>query len=196
MSAGVLRSWNSIRRRDAFTLIELLVVIVIIGIMSAFLLMSMGILGDDRALDQHARRLASLLELSLDEATLQGRDFGLEMMLGGYRFVELDPITGQWHEIVGDDILKSRQLDEGMEFELFIEDRRVPLSEQAAKTEKDEDKKRDPTEDYAPHALILSSGDLSPFTLRIIREADRASKMLTVSVAGEISIDSEQDGAR
>jgi len=196
VSAAGLRRRGDIRNYGAFTLIELLVVIVIIGIMSAFLLLSLGILGDDRALDQQARRLASLLELSLDEATLQGRDFGLEMMLGGYRFVELDPITGQWNEIVGDDMLKPRKLDEGMEFELFIEDRRVPLREQAAKTEKDDGNKRDPTENYAPHALILSSGDLSPFTLRIVRAADRASKTLGVSVAGEIEIDPEQDDAR
>jgi general secretion pathway protein H len=158
-------------------------------------LLSFGLLGDDRALDQQARRLGTLLELGLDEATLQGRDLGLEVMLGGYRFVELDPITAKWDEVIGDDLLKPRKLDEGMEFELFIEDRRVQLTEEAAKTKQDEDNKRDLTKDYAPHILILSSGDISPFTLRIVRAADRATKTLTVTAAGVIEIDADEQSA-
>lgn len=179
---------------SGFTLIELLVVVVIVGILSSFLLLSFGLLGNDRALDQQARRLGSLLELSLDEATLQGRDFGLELMQSGYRFVELDPVSGQWNEVVGDDVLRPRQLDEGMEFELFVEDRRVTLNKDPAKTEKAEAGERDLTENYAPHVLILSSGDISPFSLTIVRDADRARKTLTVSVAGEIRVDAgDQD---
>jgi hypothetical protein len=141
------------------------------------------------------------LELSLDEATLQGRDFGLELMLWGYRFVELDPVLNRWDEVADDDLLRPRQLDEGMEFELFIEDRRVPLSVEAMKIEsKDEENdergnatERKLTEDYAPHVLILSSGDISPFSVTIIRHSDRARKSLVVSLAGEIRIDAEDE---
>lgn len=185
----------------AFTLIEILVVVVIVGIVSSFLLLSVGLLGDDRTLDQQARRLGSLLELSLDEAVLQGRDFGLELMRDGYRFVELDPVLNQWGEVVGDELLRPRQLDEGMEFELFIEDRRIPLAAEASEIKpKDQDERdnrnRDPTEDYTPHVLILSSGNISPFALNILRYADRTQKTLTVSLAGEIEIDAEADDAR
>jgi general secretion pathway protein H len=183
------------RRRRGFTLIELLVVIVIVGIVSSFLLLSFGLLGDDRALDQQARRLGSLLEMSLDEATLQGRDFGLELMRGGYRFVELDPILGKWDEVAGDDLLKPRQLDADMELELFIEGRRVSLNDKAAQTKKSDNENPDLTEDYAPHVLILSSGDISPFTLRIVRDTDHATKTLTVTVAGEIKIDADDKQA-
>jgi general secretion pathway protein H len=187
------------RKHGGFTLIELLVVVVIIGIVSSFLLLSFGILGNDRTLDQQVRRLGSLLELTRDEATLQGRDFGLEVLLGGYRFVELDPIIGQWSEVVGDDMLKSRQLDEDMEIELYIEDRRVTLSKEPAKTERNEENdmnQRNLREDYTPHVLILSSGDLSPFRMSIVRATDRARKTLSVSVAGEIKIESDDQAAR
>jgi general secretion pathway protein H len=198
--AGAARDrLDAVRKHGAFTLIELLVVVVIIGIVSSFLLLSFGILGNDRALDQQARRLGSLLELTRDEATLQGRDFGLEVMQGGYRFVELDPILGQWSEVVGDDMLKSRQLDEDMEIELYIEDRQVVLSREPAKTDKadgGEMNQRNLREEYAPHVLILSSGDLSPFRMTIVRAADRARKTLSVSVAGEIRIESDDQVAR
>jgi general secretion pathway protein H len=185
---------DAVRKHGAFTLIELLVVVVIIGIVSSFLLLSFGILGNDRALDQQVRRLGSLLELTRDEATLQGRDFGLEVMQGGYRFVEFDPILGQWSEVVGDDMLKARQLDEDMEVELYIEDRQVVLAKEPAKTARTKESimnQRNLREDYAPHVLILSSGDLSPFRMTIVRAADRARKTLSVSVAGEIRIEAD-----
>ncbi len=199
MIAAARDRQDAVRKHGAFTLIELLVVVVIIGIVSSFLLLSFGILGNDRALDQQVRRLGSLLELTRDEATLQGRDFGLEVMQGGYRFVELDPILGQWSEVVGDDMLKSRQLEEDMEIELYIEDRKVVLSRDPAKTERKQDNQmnqRNLREDYAPHVLILSSGDLSPFRMTIVRAADRARKTLSVSVAGEIRIESDDQAAR
>lgn len=187
------------RKLGGFTLIELLVVVVIIGIVSSFLLLSFGILGNDRALDQQIRRLASLLELTLDEATLQGRDFGLELMQGGYRFVELDPVLGQWGEVVGDDMLQPRQLDEDMEIELYIEGRKVLLSKDPAKTASAEDDRMvrsDREKAYAPHVLILSSGDLSPFRMAIVRDTDRARKTLSVSPAGEIEIDADDQAAK
>ena len=187
---------EAVREQKAFTLIELLVVVVIVGIVSSFLLLSFGILGTDRALEQHARRLGSLLELTLDEATLQGRDFGLELMRGGYRFVELDPVLGLWSEVAGDDVLQARQLEDDMEIELYIEGRQVVLARDPASTEKSDENRRDRREDYAPHVLILSSGDISPFRLNIVRAADRTQKTLTVSPAGEIRIDADDESAR
>ncbi len=181
-------------RDGAFTLIELLVVIIIIAVISAVAMLSLGILGDDRDLQREARRFSSLIELANDEATIQGRDFGLELMQSGYRFVEHDPLLNQWHELIGDDFLRARQLGENMEFELFIEDHRVLLDTEAAATERDEDQDEgnsDLTDDYLPHILILSSGDISPFELRLSRSSDRAALTVTMSAAGELEIEGD-----
>jgi len=172
----------------AFTLIELLVVIVIIAIISAVALLSLGILGDDRNLQREVRRLSSLIELANDEAMIQGRDYGLEIMESGYRFVEYDPFLNRWYEMIGDNLLRPRQVEEGMEFELFIEDRRVLLDTEAAETEQEEDD-RNLIDDYIPHILIMSSGDVSPFELRLLRPNDRAALTLTMSLAGELEIE-------
>lgn len=175
-------------RASGFTLIELLVVVVIMGIISAMILLSFGILGDDRALQQQARRLSSLVELATDEAIMQGRDFGLEFMQTGYRFVELDPTFNQWHEVAGDDLLRPRQLDEGMEFELRLEDRQVPLANEARDTEVDEESDDRNDNGYLPHVLILSSGEVSPFNLRLVRSSDRSELLLEMTLAGEIEM--------
>lgn len=190
--ASNLHRWKTINISGepgsrAFTLIELLVVLVIIAVISAVALLSIGIIGDDRNLQTEARRLSSLIELANDEAAILGRDYGLEIMESGYRFVEYDPLLNQWYEIIGDDFLRPRRIEEGMEFELFIEDRRILLDTDVALTERDEED-TDLIDDYIPHILIMSSGDVSPFELRIVRPADRANVTLTMSLTGELEL--------
>ena len=176
------------KRGSGFTLIELLVVVVIVGIISGMLLLSFGVLGDDRALQQQARRLTSLIELATDEAVMQGRDFGVEFMQQGYRFVEHDPLLDQWNQIVGDELLRPRQLEEGMELELRLEDRPVSLSQEAADTDVDEDSGDRERNGYLPHFMILSSGDVTPFNLLIVRQADRSEVLVEMTLTGEMEI--------
>ncbi len=180
---------RSFRGERAFTLIEILVVMVLVSVIMAVAMLSFGLLTDDRGLEKEARRLASLIGVVTDEATTQGRDFGLEFMSGGYRFVEHDPLLDQWFEVIGDDYLEQRDLEEGIEFELFLEEHKVLLHTEAQETEKDEDdRRRDLTDDYLPHVLILSSGDVTPFELRFVRYVDRSEVSLTMSLAGEMEI--------
>lgn len=180
-------------RCNGFTLIELLVVVVIVGIVSSIVLLSLGLVGDDRALRQEARRMTSLIELAADEAVLQGRDFGLEIMRSGYRFVEHDPLMGRWNALQGDELLRQRTLDEGLEFKLYIEDRRVELNAEPAATGDAEDAGNQNAPDYAPHALMLSSGEISPFHIELSRPSDRRSIEINVSAAGDISIGDDDD---
>lgn len=176
--------------------------LVIVGIMLSLAMLSFGILGDERGLDREARRLASLIELVSDDATTQGRDFGIEFLSGGYRFVEYDPLIDQWFEVIGDDYLRQRDLDEGVEFELFLEERKVLLHEDAAKIEQagdeeDEDvPQRDLTDDYLPHVLVMSSGDITPFELRIERFADRSEILVAMTLTGELKIGRDEDDLR
>lgn len=194
----------SLKHGRAFTLIEILVVMVIVGILMAVAFLSFGILGNDDNMDREARRLSSLILLVTDEATTQGRDFGVEFMTVGYRFVEHDPLLDQWFEVIGDDYLVQRTLEEGMEFELTLEERRILLHTEAQETAREEVEEEEPllvnrlenrdlTDDYLPHVLILSSGDVTPFELRMIRDADRRELLLTLSLAGELEILQDDD---
>lgn len=162
---------------------------VIIGIIISIGVLSFGIVGNDRELQKHAIRMTTLVEMASDEAQMQGREYGLELLHNGYRFVEYDPILVQWGEVIGDDLLRARQLGEEMEFELYLEDRRVILDETAGEIVPAEDARdRDPDEDYAPHLLIMSSGDITPFDVRILRNIDRESVLITLSPDGEFDI--------
>ncbi len=179
---------------SGFTLIEVLVVVMIIGIISAIAVLGLGNLADDRELKNEANRMTALIEMASDEATLQGRDFGLEILQTGYRFVEFDPLTEQWFEVIGDDLMRPRTLADDTEFELFLEDKRVLLELDAVETEQsDDDDNGNLTEDYQPHVLVLSSGDITPFVLEIFRRTDRTSIQLSASPAGELKVGTDED---
>lgn len=177
-----------------FTLIEILVVLVIVGILYSIVVLSLGVIGDDRELQRETRRLASLVELASEEAELQGRDFGVEFMRQGYRFVEYDPIFERWGEILGDDVLRERRLAEDLELLLYVEDRRINLADEAADTATDEDENAGPLLDkYAPHGLILSSGDLSPLYVDVLRLTDDTMIRVTIEPDGSVKIGEDDD---
>jgi len=174
-------------RSGGFSLIEILVVIVIIGIVMSIAMLSITLAGGDNQLREEARRMVSLVDVARDESLLQGREFGLELMQGAYRFVEFDPLTRQWSEIIGDDTLRLRQLPEELELELFVEDRRVMLkSDPTRMTSEEED--RPGIERYAPHVLIYSSGDMSPFEIHFVRRIDDSLLAVRGDFAGQLEI--------
>ena len=178
---------NSPRRLRAFTLIEILVVVSIIGIVLSIAVLSLGILGDDRELREEARRFMALVQVAQDEAVMQGREFGIEFMNGGFRFVEYDPFFNSWGEIIGDDTLRMRQLPEDVELTLWIEGQRVLLNDEPAAFDDPEDDDR-PTgiETYAPHVLVFSSGDMTPFELHVRRPDLDQSIQLESNLLGDI----------
>ena len=183
------------RRSPGFTLIEVLVVLVIAGVLFSVLVLSFGAVGNDRDLQRDARRLGSLLELAGEEAELQGRDFGVEFIRNGYRFVEYDPIFERWGDILGDDILRVRTMSEGTEIELFIEDRRIELADEVADTGSADDEDDGPLLDkYAPHGLLMSSGDLSPMVIDVVRRTDDARYRITIDVDSSIEVVAQEDG--
>ena len=175
-----------------FSLIEILVVIVIIGIVMSIAILSITLAGGDSQLRDEAQRIVSLVEVARDESLLQGREFGLEFMQDGYRFVEFDPLVRQWTEIIGDDTLRLREVPEELELELYIEDRRVILKDDPARMSS-ENEDRPGIERYAPHVLIYSSGDLSPFELHFVRRADDSVLAVRGDFTGALEIVTPED---
>ena len=178
---------NNPRRIRAFTLIEILVVVSIIGIVLSIAVISLGVLGDDRELREEARRFAALVQVAQDEAVMQGREFGIEFMSTGFRFVEYDPFLNTWGEIIGDETLRMRQLPEDAEFDLWIEGQRVLLETDPAEFgDPEENESRSEITEYAPHVLVFSSGDMTPFELHVLRNDLDQSITLESNLLGDI----------
>lgn len=184
----------TVRKQLGFTLIEILVVVIIVATISGIALMSIGLIGDDRELDTERQRLASLVETAQDEATMQGREFGLELMTSTYRFVEFDPFSSRWSEIPGDELFRLRQLPEGMEFELYVEDKRVVLANDPKQFEDpDDDSVSMVAEQYAPHIFVFSSGESTAYEIRLKRPLNDQQLVMRGDILGEIEFIDKED---
>lgn len=183
------------RHPRGFTLIELLVVIVIVATITSIAVLSTGLVGDDEALDTERRRLATLIETVQDEALFQGREFGVEIMTSSYRFVEFDPLTRQWMEVPGDELYRTRQLPEGLEFQLYIDDKRVQLLNDPQKLANADDDTgtSSATRAYAPHLFVYASGEASAFEVRIVRPQTRQELVMRGDILGEIEFGEDDE---
>ena len=115
-------------------------------------------------------------------------------MTSAYRFVEFDPLTRQWMEVPGDELYRLRDLPEGIEFELYIDDKRIKL-------ESDPRKFEDPnstsmtaaTQTYVPHLYIFASGEASAFELRLLRPQTRKEIIMRGDILGEIKFGEDDE---
>lgn len=176
-----------LRKEHGFSLIEILVVVVIIAVISGIALLSMNIIADDRELDTERKRLGTLIEMAQDEAMMQGREFGLEFMTSAYRFVEFNPFEFRWGEIIGDDLFRLRRLPEGMEFELFLEGKRIVLGMEPREFKDPEEQDASSTADsYIPHVFVFSSGESTAYEIRLKRPLNDQHLVMRGDVLGEI----------
>ena len=177
---------NSRSQARGFTLIEILVVIVIVATIVSITLLSVNVASRDDEMEQERRRLASIIETAQDDALLQGREYGIEFMESSYRFVEFDPLTRQWAEVPGDDLYRLRALPEGIEFELFIDDKRIELARDPKTLDDPDEPQRSTFQPYAPHLFVFSSGEGTVFELHFYRRVTDHRLALLGDVLGEL----------
>jgi general secretion pathway protein H len=149
----------SFARARGFTLIEIMVVVVIIGVISAVVIVTMASGRRDEELEREAQRLDALFDYVREQAELQTRDYGFRINEKGYSFVVFDVLGNEWRPVEEDDALRARQLPEGINPVVVVEGRKIVLDE----------KKKD-IEDFSPTIMIFANGDLSSFEISLQRE--------------------------
>lgn len=180
--------------QSGFTLIETLVVVIVITIIVSVGILSLGLVRDDRVLRREAARIGSLLEVAQDEAMMQGREFGLEVMRESYRFVEYDPQQRRWADVPTEDMFRARQLPDNIEFDLYLEDKSIQLELDGLDLAEPEDERdSDGLKDYAPHVFVFSSGDTTPFELRLVDAQHQHTVILSADITGQIEILTESE---
>jgi general secretion pathway protein H len=161
-------------RARGFTLIEILVVVVIIGIVSAGVLLSVSLTGRDRELEKESDRLLALFNYAREQAQLQTREYGVLFQDDGYEFLAYDVRRGAWRGLFEDDALHARRLPDGLDVKLTVEARPVVLTRPKDATDK------------TPQVMIFSNGDLTSFAATLERDGGRRSVTLTQDDKGAV----------
>ncbi|MGH8143747.1 MAG: type II secretion system minor pseudopilin GspH [Steroidobacteraceae bacterium] len=121
------------RRVRGFTLLELMVVVVIIGIVIAGAILSLGSSGRDGGLEQESDRLTALISYVRERGSMMTLEYGIRCGQHGYRFVYYDNLTMQWLPETLDDTLRMRNLPAGLDLQLVIEGHQIVLDDKALK---------------------------------------------------------------
>ena len=156
--ASRLTAARTLHRARGFTLIEIMVVVVIIGVLSAGMILSVSLTGRDRELEKESDRMLALINYAREQAELQTREYGIIFQDDNYEFVSYDVHRQVWRSIFEDDTLQLRRLPYGLNVKLKIETRPVVL------------KKPTDAKDKTPQVMIFSSGDLTQFEVTLERD--------------------------
>jgi general secretion pathway protein H len=179
---GICRS-RAARPADAgFSLLELLVVVAIIGLLVQAVTLSWDVLGNDRQIQEETNRLRGMVDLLHEEALMQSRDYGVMFTETGYRFYVFDYQQLEWVLPQTDRLLEQHTLRPQLLLSLVLDGRRVPL-------ERDFESRG--IDNAEPQIMLLSSGEVTPFTIELEREGIEGRFELTAELDGKLSVTEE-----
>lgn len=163
-------------RRAGFTLLEILVVLVIIAVMTTIAVLSIGVLGQDRGLDTEGERYTDVATAALEQAQLEGRDFGIRFTAAHYQVLTYATRRQRWEAVEDDRLYATHELAAGVAPRLEIEGKPIQFPE---------DK---PGQLPVPQVLLYASGDVSPYRLVLGRDGSEATWSVVGAVDGTLTV--------
>ena len=172
------------RKQKGFTLLEVMAVLAIIGIAVSVVVYQSFSFSPANALEEQARRFQVVVDMASDYAVLNQRQLGIriEPKKREYSFMWLDE-EQKWQLLDGEKAFAPHSLDEVFKLTLELEDlpwqeedslfddgifdEELSFDENRVSIGDEEDKPLPP-----PQILLLSSGDITPFSLIMAYEPD------------------------
>ena len=142
-----------------FTLLEILIVLTILAVLTGTVVLGFGGGSAERDLKGAAQRMALRMELARQRALQRNREWGIYVRADDYAFAEYDPEEASWIEQT-DRAFDQNDLPERVALRLRTEGvGQLPFAEN------DED---------TPQIIVFSSGEITPFTVRLEPDWDTA----------------------
>lgn len=170
------------KRRGGFTLIEIMVVLLILSITTTFAMLSITRRNPAEAVTTASKTLYALLQLAHERAILQPVTIGVSLSQTGYRFLYFSLRTtdnfssGKWQVFKEGNLSFERKFDSDLVLTLVAEEKSIPLPVQLG----------DPIP--MPVLIFSSSGEVTPFRLRIASKQGEAVNYLEGRDSGQLSL--------
>lgn len=152
-------------RGRGFTLIEVLVVVVIAAILASLVVLRLGAWRSGAEPLEQLERLAALIDYQCEQALFQAKPRGVRLTSEGYDFWQ--PAGQGWVPVPDDEVARARAWQGGVDLDLVVEDRRLPLDESPP----------------APQLVCQPLGELTAFDLEL-RSGDLAAVLVGATGGG------------
>ncbi len=159
-----------------FSLMEVLVVLVIVAVVAAAVTLGVSSVGGERVLAREVERFQALLLHACTQAELAGRDVGVQVDAQGYAFTELG-LQG-WLPPKTEGELRPRSWAAGMQVQLSGEGQTIEVPAGDALD--------------TPQLVCFSSGELTPFELRMTVSGVRSDYLLRGGADGSVILSHEE----
>lgn len=181
--------------RNGFTLIEVMLVIVLVGLMVSMVQFTFQNNQADQRLSQESKRFAGTFEMAAEYGMLNNVELGLLVTESSYEYLGYDGT--QWTPVSDFDALAYFELPEDMELTLTLDD--LPLEQPSMVNvesfKEEEDDFKPDEEKVTPQVVILSGGDISPFSVSFsLIDVYDESDALSYKVTGLYTTPLEIDG--
>lgn len=161
-------------KNKGFTLIEIMVVVALISIIMGSVVLSVGDGGQLDRIEIETKRMSALIKLLGEEAILKNKEFAVVVTETEYDFQELDK-NDKWQALAGDTVFHKRKMTANSKIEMVLEEFDVDFGAQKE------------TEDVK--IFLLSSGEMSPFEIKIQDLESEDYFMITGSILGALKIE-------
>jgi general secretion pathway protein H len=169
-------------KEQGFTLVEILVVLIIVSVMSGVVVTSLPSSFQDGDFDEETLRLKTVMDLVREESLTQASEYGFDTDKDSYSFYVYNEIEQHWEQLESRPYTE-RKLTEGTTLRMIIEDSELVLGGGEEDAESAQN---------APHVLLLSSGEMTPFELTIARGREQF-RTLVSDGYGELQWQDELD---
>ncbi len=161
------------KQARAFTLLEVVVVLAITSLLFGLAVLKIADGGRQQTVEQEGKRLKAIFELAMQTAILQGWEIGAVVSEGSYAFAVHG--EGQWRPLQDPSTFRRRPLPAGLQIFLAVEGKLLPQGKQSGTG-------------IEPQIIFFSSGEISPFEIRLSDRHSSRTFRLTGSLTGVLEL--------